>query len=272
MTSQLGELIGQGATAEVFAWGEGRVLKLARPGVERVAVEYEANTTRTAFESGAPAPQVFEVIEIEGRLGIVYPRYSGETVLGKLGRGAVTPAEAARTLASVHHSLHFGNHRGDLVTFERWVNFSLGRLEEKGCAPDVLPIVRDWLAKVPADGPVCHGDLHLDNIMITADGPVILDWISALAADPMVDIARQHLSLTVLPIEDERAKRFDAIRPEIDAVFLETYAEISGTTVPALLSAIAPFMPIMAALRMSEPVCTPLETEILTALIRDSVR
>jgi tRNA A-37 threonylcarbamoyl transferase component Bud32 len=267
-----GKRIGQGVTAEVFEYGDGRVLKLARPGIERWVLEHEARTTQAAFESGAPAPQVFEVIEHDGRVGIVYPRYEGETLLRRLIRGLVTPVEVGETMARVQHGLHAGAYRGDLVPFHSFVAKFLGRLEEKGIDPDVVSIATAALGSLPRSEKVCHGDLHSDNILMTADGPVILDWLSAVSADPMVDLARQHLSLTILPVEDPRpfAKTYDEMRPQIHEAFLATYAELAETTVEALLERIQPFVPVMAALRLAEPVCSPLETEILTAYIRGS--
>jgi hypothetical protein len=88
-------------------------------------------------------------------------------------------------------------------------------------------------------------------------------------AHPFVDVARQELSLSILPVEDERpiARRFDGMRPAIRGAFLGRYAELSGTTHEQLEQAIAPFVVIMAALRLAEPVCTPLEQTILIAHI-----
>jgi aminoglycoside phosphotransferase (APT) family kinase protein len=267
-----GKKIGQGVTAEVFEYGDGRVLKLARPGIERWVLEHEARTTQAAFESGAPAPQVFEVVEHDGRIGIVYPRYEGETLLAKLIRGSVTPSQVGETMARVHHGLHAGAYQGDLVPFHAFVTRWLRGLEEKGIEPDVVSIATKVLDELPRSGAVCHGDLHSDNILMTADGPVILDWLSAVSADPMVDLARQHLSLTILPVEDPRpfAKTYDEMRPQIHSAFLGTYSELAGTTVETLLERIRPFVPVMAALRLAEPTRTPLEIEILTAFIRGS--
>ncbi len=48
MTDGLGRLIEKAATAEVYAWGEGQVLKFYPPGAPRIVVETEVRTARVA--------------------------------------------------------------------------------------------------------------------------------------------------------------------------------------------------------------------------------
>ena len=63
-------LIGQGAEAEVFERGDGRVLKLlrSRGSADRVAYEVAALEARSA---GLQVPQAYEQVVVDGRPGIV---------------------------------------------------------------------------------------------------------------------------------------------------------------------------------------------------------
>jgi thiamine kinase-like enzyme len=46
------------------------------------------------------------------------------------------------------------------------------------------------LAHLPPVAPVlCHSDLHLQNVVLGADGPVLLDWEYAHVSDPLWDLA-----------------------------------------------------------------------------------
>jgi hypothetical protein len=270
--AELGEKLGEGATAEVFAYGEGRVVKLSKPGVERRAGEYEASQAQAVFESGAPCPAVFGTVEIDGRFGIIYKRLLGESLLQRLVRGEITPEATGALIAEQQWRLHSGRFVANVSSFDGWLRFNLSRLEERGTPADVIKAARATAAVLPVDAILCHGDLHSDNIFMTEHGPVPIDWISALMAHPLIDVARQELSLTILPIEDERpiARRFDAMRPRIRDAFISCYAELSHTTPPDLERAIQPFVVVMAALRLAEPACTPREAGILIAHIRGS--
>jgi len=49
---------------------------------------------------------------------------------------------------------------------------------------------------------LCHSDLHPGNVIMTADGPRIIDWACALRASGVFDIARVHVSLSELMPDD----------------------------------------------------------------------
>ena len=51
-----GELIAEGRTAEVYAWGDREVLKLYRPWWPLVNIEYEIRICRAVHDAGIPSP------------------------------------------------------------------------------------------------------------------------------------------------------------------------------------------------------------------------
>ncbi len=74
MRGSLGEKIGEGAFADVHAWAPGQVVKLFKAGVPRRVSWHEARMARAVFAAGAPAPEVFGEVTLEGRFGIVLSR------------------------------------------------------------------------------------------------------------------------------------------------------------------------------------------------------
>ena len=101
MRGSLGEKIGEGAFADVHAWAPGQVLKLFKAGVPRRLSWHEARMTRAVFAAGAPAPEVFDEVTLEGRFGIVLPRLDGPTLLQLSRTGAMTPEQAGAILATL---------------------------------------------------------------------------------------------------------------------------------------------------------------------------
>ena len=99
MRGSLGEKIGEGATADVHAWAPGQVLKLFQARVSPRLIRHEARVTRAVFAAGGPAPEVFDEVTVEGRLGIVLARHDGPTLLQLLRAGGVTPKQAGAILA-----------------------------------------------------------------------------------------------------------------------------------------------------------------------------
>jgi Ser/Thr protein kinase RdoA (MazF antagonist) len=42
---------------------------------------------------------------------------------------------------------------------------------------------------------LCHGDLHPSNVIVSRDGPVLVDWFDASRGDRVADVARSSLTL-----------------------------------------------------------------------------
>ena len=101
MRGSLGEKIGEGAYADVHAWAPGQVVKLFKSGFPRRLGWHEARMTRAVFAAGAPAPEVFGEVTLEGRFGIVLQRLDGPTLLQLSRTGAMTREQAGAILATL---------------------------------------------------------------------------------------------------------------------------------------------------------------------------
>ena len=80
-THTIGPRLGRGYYAEVFAYGEGKVIKLFDDGRDMESANHEARVTAVARESGIPAPKVYEVVTVNDRVGIVMERIDGENMI-----------------------------------------------------------------------------------------------------------------------------------------------------------------------------------------------
>ena len=76
--ASLGDLLPD--TINLYAWGDGQVLKLYDPDAPPDGVTWIASVDRALFEAGLPVPAVGETLEIEGCLGQVYERIEGPTI------------------------------------------------------------------------------------------------------------------------------------------------------------------------------------------------
>ncbi|MGQ0600677.1 MAG: phosphotransferase family protein [Anaerolineales bacterium] len=211
-----GPLIGAGRQAEVFAWGEGRVLKLYRRAEAERDAYAEAEYTRLAYAAGAaarsavgeahsrvslarfagaPAPAVYETVLVEGRPGVVYERLSGPTMLSVLVAQPWRVTALARQMAEVHAQLHRCPGVG-LPSQSRRVTELAGWIETRS---DFTPALRATLVRVvnalPEGDRLCHGDLHPDNVLLTERGPRVIDWMNAWCGHPLADVARTSIML-----------------------------------------------------------------------------
>lgn len=256
------KLIAKGTTADVYQWGEKRVLKLFKVTQSRESVQYEADIGRVVAESGISAPQVYEILEENGSWGIVY-----EQIVGRQVSDLLRPWNAkryGRDMARLHTTL-FSRH---LSTLPRQRDRLTSRVSS---APGLSEIERrhtlNRLYSLPDSDVLCHGDFHMANLMQTGQGLVIIDWTDATKGHPTADIAR-----TILILE-ELTDTIDLIMPQLvgetkmprwleglieKAVaytmrrLLQGYRQEIERLVPEAKSLIPRWMPVLAAARLHE--------------------
>jgi aminoglycoside phosphotransferase (APT) family kinase protein len=185
------ERIGAGRAAEVYAWGEGRVLKLYHPHQAEAWGDRECRVTAAAFEAGLPAPRVFGLERLDGRLGMVMERLEGPSLLQLLGAQPWRVTAVARWVAEVQARLHAARLAG-LEPMRERLRWSIAR------APLPAPIrsaAEAALDAWPAGDAVCHGDLHPDNVVLTRRGLMVLDWSEASAGPALADATHTSLLL-----------------------------------------------------------------------------
>jgi aminoglycoside phosphotransferase (APT) family kinase protein len=100
------ELLGAEREAEVFAWDDGRVLRLARDPSRTAMVEREVTALAAAHGAGARVPGVHERITVDGRPGIVLDRIDGVDLLDWLAGHPWAVRSVGKTLGIEHAALH----------------------------------------------------------------------------------------------------------------------------------------------------------------------
>jgi hypothetical protein len=118
----------------------------------------EARTMEFARAHGYPVPEVFDVRD--GGRDLILQRVDGPNMVEAVTARPWQLGHMGRQLAELHHSLH--------------------ELE----APEwVRPVA------VGSGDRLLHMDLHPLNVLVGADGPMVIDWANARSGDPSIDAA-----------------------------------------------------------------------------------
>lgn len=241
MQGSLGEKIGEGAYAEVYTWAPGQVLKLFKSGFPRRHSWWEARMTRAVFAVGAPAPEVLEEVTLEGRFGIVLQRLDGPTLLQLSRSGAMTPEQTGAILATLAISVHRTAPPPDVPSLRDTMAGS-SRLSSGILPKHIATGILTLIERLTPGGGLCHGDLHPGNVIMTADGPRLIDWGGATRAPAGLDLACCHVILSELTPETVD----DPERPRAyNAVMQSDYARLAGMSLEALTAAMEPYLPIV---------------------------
>ncbi len=253
--------IATGRTAEVYAWKEGQVLKLFREWMPVSAAEYEARQARIVRATWPAAPDVGQVVQVNGRPGLEFERLDGASMLEVFRRKPWRLTAMARLLADLHVDMH-SRTCSDLPDQHE-------RLQHKiHHAAALSEFLRHAallaLRRLPMGEQLCHGDFHPDNVLLSGRGPVVIDWIDATSGNPQADVARTCLLLggRSLPPGTPMPWLVQWLRGWFQQVYLRRYFQ----RCPGGSGQLSSWLPVVAAARLSEEI--PEEEAWLVEFIR----
>jgi thiamine kinase-like enzyme len=185
-----GILIGAGRTAEIFEYGDGKVLKLFRKEFPREPAEWEFKVSQAAAERFLKAPKVYNSIVSEDQFGIVFEKLEGRSSLKEMLRKPWKNAGLARLLADLQQEIH-------QITVKN-LPLQKSEIEKKIAGSRDLSDAQkkkiiNYLYELPDGDKLCHGDLHPDNVFLSQRGPVVIDWMTANSGNPACDVARSFI-------------------------------------------------------------------------------
>lgn len=265
MRGSLGEKISEGAHADIHAWAPGQVVKLFKPRVSWERSAYEARMTRAVFAAGLPTPEVLGEVTVERRFGIVLERLDGPTLLELSRSGALALEQAGAILAALYRTVHQTSAPPGMISLH-YLMASAAPGMPRSIALGILPL----LERLPRDDGVCHLDLHGANVIMTAEGPKIIDWAFPVRAPAAADLARCHVSHVDLVYAPDD---IDPRRPHaLHAAMLSEYARLIDQSSTALTAAIEPYLPILRAFALADPLVHPSRRERLIQSVEAALR
>jgi Ser/Thr protein kinase RdoA (MazF antagonist) len=182
------QLLAEGRNAEVFAYGDGRVLKLDRPEWTGPS-PFEAEMLDLLAEAGLPVARSHGAVTVEGRSGVVLDRVDGvplSEVLRSADRNEVE--KLAERFVELQWRLNATSVAGLPPLVPRL------RLELESTIDDA-GLRADLLARLDTldDGTlgVLHYDFHPNNVLVANDDRwIVIDWLTVAAGPPPADLAR----------------------------------------------------------------------------------
>ncbi|MBX3066907.1 MAG: phosphotransferase [Anaerolineae bacterium] len=219
----LGAQIAQGRTADIHLWGDDgtQVIKLPRPGFNNSQIEYEAQIAEAVHAVGVPMPAPLGLVQVGERKGLIYERIKGMSLGQWIAARPYRLFNGARRLASLHYQIH--QQRTTALPSQR--ERLLRTIDQVDVSAEIKRETLEVLAMLPDDQIVCHGDFHLENVLLTETGAVTIDWIDAVHGNPLGDVARSVIIFTL--VGSESGFRGWAVR-QIQRTYVNHYLKLSG--------------------------------------------
>lgn len=242
-------MLAQGRTAEVYEWEGNKILKLYRKGMPKEAVENEYKIGLAVQKAGVPSPQVFDMITVEDRLGIIYEKAAGRTMIKMLITSPWNIAKVGCKMADIQHEFHRCIVE-NLSSQKKILRENI--LRAPMLSEEKKESILKYLDSLPENNKLCHGDFHPDNILISKNKVYIIDWMTGSMGCPAADVARTSILIrigTMPPGTSEVVgKAVNFVRKKLYKVYIEHYLKLSGMTMEDI---IAWEMPVAAA-RLTE--------------------
>jgi aminoglycoside phosphotransferase (APT) family kinase protein len=245
------ELLGSGREAEVFAWDDGRVLRLARDPSDSDMIEREVIALAAAHAAGASVPGVYERVTVDGRPGVVLDRVDGIDLLDWLAGRPWAVRSVGRTLGAEHAALHRVEAPAGLPDLRDELRHRLG---SPLVPDDVGTRALERLDALPHGDRLLHGDFHPANLLRTADGCVVIDWTNGASGDPAADVARTILLMGGGKLADGTPVVVRAIAPVARRLLVSSYLRAYGRESLLDRGLVDRWLPVWAAARLSEDI------------------
>jgi Ser/Thr protein kinase RdoA (MazF antagonist) len=123
---------------------------------------------------------------------------------------------------------------------DAWLRAASGMVP-KHIATGVLALIE----RLSQGNELCHGDIHPGNVIMTAEGPRLVDWTGTIRGPAALDLAFSHIILTEFAPEVAD----DPERPRaVYAAMQSEYVRLAGLSPAALTAAIGSYLPIVRVL------------------------
>ena len=179
-------VLARGTSADLLDAGGGRAVKLYHARGGEAALGTESRALARAAEAGIAVPTVYGRADEGERPGLLMAWRREPTVLRHIvSRPAAAPG-TLRAMARLHRQVHSLDGAG-LPAQKDAVRRTLAQAP---LGTRLRRAVSETLEALPDGTALCHGDIHLGNVLVSESGLCILDWEKACRGAPAGDLAR----------------------------------------------------------------------------------
>lgn len=149
----------------------------------------EALNQARVEEAGVRVPKVLEVSVIDGKWAIVSEYIPGKTLAQLMEENPQEKDAYLEQFVDLQMEVH--TYRAPLLN--KLYDKMKRKIDETGLDATTRYELHTRLDSTPHHNKVCHGDFNPSNIIMSENGPYILDWSHATQGNASADVARTYL-------------------------------------------------------------------------------
>ncbi|WP_226530623.1 aminoglycoside phosphotransferase family protein [Metabacillus niabensis] len=225
---KIGQLLGVGNTASVYEWGKSEVIKIFHDFKSAMyEVTKEAQNAKIINKLNVRAPRFSKIMEYEGKTCLIYEKVEGPTMLNYIEPTRFSVSYNAKLLAQIHFEIH--QVKID-VNSNLKTELSKSITNTEVITESERKIVLRILETLPEGKVLCHYDFHPGNIILSPNGPIIIDWLNTLVGHQLADVTRTYMMINsnALPPNAPSWLTERKYRDLFGKEYLDEYSNLSG--------------------------------------------
>lgn len=221
----------RGRSAEIFDFEDGKVIKLYFEGFPVGDVELEYSNTMEAFKCGCTPMECFGKVRCGNRYGIILKKIDGIPLTKMPEKNPLILFKAGKIIAADHAMVH-ACHSDNLPDLREKAAACLSAEQFGFLSEGEKKKLNDYIMGLPAGNSFIHLDFHTENILMSGDKTVVIDWMTASKGVPEAEIAMMdflHHHAELFPGSSKVQLAFyTAVRTFIYNSYIKNYTKLTG--------------------------------------------
>lgn len=248
------EVIGQGGHGRVYRLDEETIIKIYHDNSPLSLIEKEREYAKNAFVNGLPSAIAYDVVQTEEGYGLVFELAGAKTVSKAIMEDPSRLQELAVKFGTLLKMLNSTEADHALYGDIKQIYLERARKAEQFFTAEENAQIVQMINAIPEGSGMIHGDYHTNNVMMQADGELVLiDMADISGGNSLYDIGGTFLTMCIAGSQDPSiTEKIIGLKYEYSkqvwGVLLSTYF---GTTDPGQLELLNNRCAAFALMRMA---------------------
>jgi len=223
-------LIARGGQADIYDYGNGKVIRVPRRPQDYDRIRYEYSVYLSLPGSDVAAPAVYGLVEVDNAPSIVMQRIVGISMMDQIKNRPFLFRKEAIHLAEMHLALLKLSPDASIKDGKDQAKFCI---EASLCLTEPMKnVILNILEHLPAGKSLCHGDFHPGNILYSDGRDYIIDWTRASRGDIAADVAHTYILMKVVPRVPGIGLFMHAVQKQLGSAMANIYLKCTMKSVP----------------------------------------
>ncbi|MCI6717144.1 MAG: anti-sigma factor antagonist [Bacilli bacterium] len=224
------DIIGRGSCGECYRIDDETIIKLYYGNTDISVIEHEKALSKKAFVMGIPTAISYDIVEADGRIGVVYELIKSKTLAELMRTDPDNLDKYIKMYADICKSIHaIHTDDPDIPSFKDLNKEGIKLVT--GITDEERDLLNKFVDMIPDGNSCIHGDLNVNNIMVQDGECCLIDMGEFGKGIPMFDISRIVFSMECLNTKPNEFNAFYKMSSEmVTYIFKGFLKEYYGTS------------------------------------------